>query len=106
MTAGAAGRYDRTVGGFQISAQPETTHDFERLERAVTKLVEEHRALRREHARLIRELGDRDRRIGVLEGELLELNQRRQDAGKRLDELISQIEHLDARLGAAPGSTA
>ena len=46
------------------------------------------------------------RRIGVLEGELLELNQRRQDAGKRIDELISQIEHLDARLGAAPGSTA
>jgi hypothetical protein len=54
---------------------------------------------------LIRELGDRDHRIGVLEGQILELNQRRQDVGKRIDELISQIEHLDTRLGASAGSS-
>lgn len=70
----------------------------------MTKLVEEHRALRQENARLIRELGDRDHRIGVLEGQILELNQRRQDVGKRIDELISQIEHLDARLGPCAGT--
>lgn len=67
----------------------------------MTRLVEEYRALRQENARLIRELGDRDHRIGVLEGQILELNQRRQDVGKRIDELISQIEHLDSRLGAS-----
>ena len=77
------------------------TYDFDRLERAVTKLVEQQRALRQENARLIRELGDRDHRIGVLEGQILELNQRRQDVGKRVDELISQIEHLDARFGVS-----
>jgi chromosome segregation ATPase len=71
----------------------------------VTKLVEEHRALRQENARLIRELGDRDHRISVLEGQILELNQRRQDVGKRIDELISQIEHLDTRLTASPAPT-
>ena len=98
------GRYDRTVGGAPISSQTDTTYGFERLERAVTELVEQQRALRQENARLIRELGDRDHRIGVLEGQILELNQRRQDVGKRIDELISQIEHLDARLAASPGS--
>lgn len=91
--------------GGPISSQADTTYGFERLERAVAKLVEEYRALRRENARLIRELGDRDHRIGVLEGQILELNQRRQDVGKRIDELISQIEHLDTRLGASAGSS-
>jgi chromosome segregation ATPase len=105
LTEGAAARYDHSVGGSPISSQADTTYGFERLERAVTKLVEEHRALRRENARLIRELGDRDHRIGVLEGQILELNQRRQDVGKRIDELISQIEHLDTRLGASAGSS-
>ena len=71
----------------------------------MTKLVQEHRVLRQENARLIRELGDRDHRIGVLEGQILELNQRRQDVGKRIDELISQIEHLDTRFGASAGRT-
>ncbi|MEN8184000.1 MAG: cell division protein ZapB [Myxococcota bacterium] len=101
MTTRAAGRYDHTVGGDAISIQAGTTYGFDRLEQAVTKLVEQQRALRQENARLIRELGDRDHRIGVLEGQILELNQRRQDVGKRVDELISQIEHLDARFGVS-----
>ena len=105
LTAGAADRYDPTLGGAPISNQADTTYGFDRLERVVTKLVQEHRALRQENARLIRELGDRDHRISVLEGQILELNQRRQDVGKRIDELISQIEHLDTRLSASPGPT-
>ena len=34
----------------------------------------------------------------TLDGELLEMNQRRQDAAKRIDDLISQIDRIDASL--------
>ena len=36
-----------------------------------------------------------------LDEQLLESNQRRQDAAKRLDDLLSQIDRLDARLGSS-----
>ena len=41
------------------------------------------------------------RRIRGLEEQLLEANQKRQDVAKRIDELISQLDHLDAQLGAS-----
>jgi peptidoglycan hydrolase CwlO-like protein len=47
------------------------------------------------------ELGDREHRIRGLEAQLLEANQRRQDAGKRIDELISQLDQLDAQIANA-----
>ena len=43
-----------------------------------------------------RPLARRTERIRTLEGEILEANQRRQDVGKRIDELIAQIDQLDA----------
>ncbi len=39
-----------------------------------------------------------------LEAEIRDLNQRRQDAGKRLDELLHRIEQLDERLSAGGSS--
>jgi chromosome segregation ATPase len=62
--------------------------DLDRLQRAVEHLLERHRALRAECARLERLLVERD-------AKLRELNQRRQDALKRIDELIAQIDRLD-----------
>jgi hypothetical protein len=39
----------------------------------------------------------------VLEAQLLEANQRRQDTAKRVDELIAQLDQLDAQLeGSEP----
>jgi hypothetical protein len=35
-----------------------------------------------------------------LEGDLREAHQRRKDIAKRIDELIGQIDHLDAQLGS------
>ena len=46
-------------------------------------LVEQHRALRGENARLRRELEALERRVGALDEQVMEMAQRRQDVGKR-----------------------
>jgi len=45
-----------------------------------------------------RELIAREQRIRSLETQLLEANQRRQDTGKRIDELIAELDQLDTQL--------
>jgi uncharacterized protein Yka (UPF0111/DUF47 family) len=40
------------------------------------------------------ELADRERKIRSLDEKFIEFNQRRQDALKRIDELIAQIDQL------------
>lgn len=44
------------------------------------------------------EIDEKSERILALEGQLLEANQRRQDVAKRIDELIAQMDSLDAQL--------
>ena len=73
---------------------------MERLERAVAQLVERQRRLERENATLHGELNQRDRRMRELDVTILDANQRRQDVVKRIDELITQIDHLGAQLDA------
>ena len=73
---------------------------WDRLERAVTLLAEEQQRLREELRAARRELSDREQRIRRYEAQLLEANQRRQDTGKRIDELISQLDQLDATLSS------
>lgn len=53
------------------------------------------RALRAENVRLRALLEEREHL-------LLDLNQRRQDASKRIDDLIAQIDALDARFESEP----
>ena len=48
-----------------------------------------------------RKLEQKGRELRSLEGQLLEANQKRQDVAKRVDELISQLDHLDGQLGSA-----
>ena len=79
----------------------EPVYDLDRLERAIGALVEENARLREESATLRRSLERESGRVGALEGELLEANQRRQDVAKRIDELIAQMDALDAQLAAA-----
>jgi septal ring factor EnvC (AmiA/AmiB activator) len=73
-------------------------YDFDRLERAVSDLAEAHRRQRDENAVLRRKLEEQARRLRALEGQLLDANQRRQDVAKRIDELISQLDHLEGQL--------
>jgi chromosome segregation ATPase len=76
-------------------------YDWDRLERAVRTLVSQQEALRRELRVLRSDLGERNHRIRTLETQLIEANQRRQDTGKRIDELIAQLDQLDAQLATA-----
>ena len=49
------------------------------------------------------QLEERDARVRALEEQVLEMNQVRQDVGKRLDDLITQIDHLDAQVAGTGG---
>ena len=73
-------------------------NDFDRLEQVVTELVAAHRQTLEQNALLRTELDERVRRIRELEDVVLESNQKRQDVIKRVDELIAQIDQLDAQL--------
>lgn len=76
-------------------------YDLDRLERAIAALVQDNARMREEAGALRHSLDERAARIVRLEGELLEANQRRQDVAKRIDELISQMDALDAQLASA-----
>jgi septal ring factor EnvC (AmiA/AmiB activator) len=100
LTGFRLGRYDAREGGVAIPGSGRSEYDFERLEQAVAELVRAQRRQVEETASLRRRLEERNRRIRGLEEQLLEANQKRQDVAKRIDELISQLDHLDAQLGA------
>jgi len=76
-------------------------NDFERLEQAVRMLVQQARELRAEKVTLNRELAARDRVVRELEERLLDARQLRHDAIKRIDDLLSQVDNLDAHLAAS-----
>lgn len=83
----------------------ESVYDLDRLERAIVGLVEDNARLREAASAMRHTLDERTARVVQLEGELRESNQRRQDVAKRIDELISQMDALDAQLvsaGAGP----
>jgi chromosome segregation ATPase len=72
--------------------------DFARLERVVAQLVEEQGDLRKVNGGLRAQLSERGTRVRALEEQLRTANQLRQDVAKRIDELIGQIDQLDAEL--------
>jgi chromosome segregation ATPase len=72
--------------------------DWDRLEVAVRALVDQQSHLRDELASIRADLAEREHRIRRLEAQIIEANQSRQDTGKRIDELISQLDQLDAQL--------
>ena len=60
-----------------------------------------HDELRMENAGLRTALAEGGQRIRALDSDLIAANQRRQDAYKRIDELISHLDQLDAQLAEA-----
>lgn len=74
--------------------------DFTQLERAIHGLVDRQRALGLSESGLRRDLETSDRRIRVLEEEVRDLNQQRCDVAKRIDDLVAQLERLEADLAA------
>ncbi len=79
----------------------ESVYDLDRLEDAIASLVDQNSRLREERAAIRGELDEKAKRVQMLEGQLLEANQRRQDVAKRIDELVAQMDSLDAQLEAA-----
>lgn len=64
-------------------------------------LIEQHEAHREELLELRKQVAERDQRVQSLEAELIDANHRRRDTGKRVDELIAQLDQLDAQLAGA-----
>lgn len=77
--------------------------DFDRLEEVVRRLVDRVGHLRSENIRLKRDLAAREDEAQQMGDRLIEANQLRQDAIKRIDELLSQLDHLDTRLAIQDG---
>jgi chromosome segregation ATPase len=77
---------------------------FDRLERLVRTLVDRHKVLERECTHLRRQLADRDERVHELDARIRDMNQTRQDAVKRIDELLAQLDRLEERLTPAPAA--
>ena len=91
---GASVRSLSTLGGSVIQHGAGSVYDFDRLERAVDALLEQAQKLEDGNASLRSQIVDRDRKIQSLDGEILELNQRRLDVAKRIDDLVAQLDTL------------
>ncbi len=78
--------------------------ELDRLERAIRALIEQQNALRDENDELRGEVEARDVTMHGFEERLLAETQRRQDAVKRIDDLVGLIEQLDPTLAAATAS--
>ena len=89
------------MGDVISSSARNATYDFERLERVVEDLAQAYQRQAAENVGLRRRLEEKARELRALEGQLLDANQKRQDVAKRVDELISQLDHLDGQLGVA-----
>jgi chromosome segregation ATPase len=97
LTGFPRSRYDRSkTGGVFIPDGDRNDYDFERLERGVHSLLHQQDRLQSENAELRRKVSEKNLRIRHLDEKLLQANQRRQDVGKSLDELIAHIDQLDA----------
>jgi chromosome segregation ATPase len=76
-------------------------YDFDRLERSVEFLIEEHQRLTHEREALLAELADREHRISSLESRLESESGRRVRAVEGLDRILSRLEELQAGVVAA-----
>ncbi|MEM9177126.1 MAG: hypothetical protein AAGC67_18060 [Myxococcota bacterium] len=77
--------------------------DFERLERAVAFLLEEHERLSSEKAALLDELVERESRITSLEATLDRERSTRRSAVEGVDKILARLEQLQASATAAAG---
>lgn len=94
----------RTAGAAETSeaerSEHRLEHRFERLEALVRALVDRFQASRAREAELRGDVSEREGRIRTLEEQVIQLNQSRRDATKRIDELIGVLDRLEAQIGA------
>ena len=75
-------------------------YDFDRLERSVEFLIQEHQRLTQERQALLAELADREHRISSLESRLDSERGRRVRAVEGLDRILARLEELEAGVAA------
>lgn len=80
----------------------EGRYDFDRLERSIDFLIDEHQRLSAEREALLGELLDREHRIAILESRLEAERSTRTSAVDRVNKILSRIEQLQASVTAAP----
>ena len=79
-------------------------YDFDRLERSVAFLIEEHERLCAEREALLEELVDREQRISALESRLERESTRRVTAVEGVDKMLSRLEQLQASISSVSES--
>ena len=89
-----ATRSGRAAGG-------DGRYDFDRLERSIDFLIDEHRRLSAEREALLGELLDREHRIAMLESRLEAERSTRTSAVERVTKLLSRIEQLQTTVATA-----
>lgn len=72
--------------------------NLERLEALVRALLQRFEALRRENTELRERVARSEARLRELDSEALASRQTRREAVKRIDELVAQIEQVEAEL--------
>ncbi|MEZ4333447.1 MAG: cell division protein ZapB [Myxococcota bacterium] len=70
--------------------------DFDRLERSIDFLIDEHRRLSAEREALLGELREREHRIAMLESRLESERAQRAAAVEHVDKILSRLEQLQA----------
>ena len=76
-------------------------YDFDRLERSVDFLIDEHQRLTAEREALVEELVERERRIAALEGTLEKERVRRMTAIESMDKILGRLDQLQASVTSA-----
>jgi len=94
-----AGVQESVRKGMQSGMQADR-YDFDRLERSVEFLLEEHERLSGEREALLQELIDREQRISLLESRLQRESTRRVTAVEGVDKMLSRLEQLQASISS------
>lgn len=71
-------------------------YDFQRLERSIEYLLEEHARLSAEREAILAELADREHRVSQLEAEVVDEKRRRAVAVEGVDKILSRLEQLQS----------
>ncbi len=87
------------------NTEESSAYTYARLEAVVAELVDSRRQLQAENANLREKLLERETHVQSLDERLLEANQRRQDALKRIDDLIARLDQIDSTFEMAPSAS-
>jgi septal ring factor EnvC (AmiA/AmiB activator) len=98
LARGGGDAISEGIASTTVQSAGAEAYDLDRLERAVSVLIDGVERLRQENRQLREQLASRGQRIQALENEVRHANQRRQDVAKRIDELIGQIDQIEVQL--------